>query len=694
MRCRNLLIAVGVCISLGGAFAQEAGVLRQSASQYAESRRAAGKGFVLTPEEVAKQLREPATPVILDLRAPGEFAKVRLKGSKQISLNELFSSDALEQIPKDRPILVVDDGSDESVEAMVLLRLLGRKVYAVKGGVEAVVQQLATTAENGSEQGKGLHDVVEGPATEAVANKPAPPGSSTKSAGASMPTWMWGIIGGLILVISGGSFWFVVLEPRRKARPLMEAINLLSGGGDTALVEAEVLLSQAMNAGLKPQYLSETRFLLAYVKARLGRFADALMVLKDSEDASSEVQYLRLWLTVREKKWEEAERICFEHGGALAGFLKGNEMVGVVYLELARQAMVRNQFERALSCFKKVKELSVFPDQVPEHLADLEMVLAMNALFEEEKKETPHVAKERFEAARKSAVESGQSSLLPRIGLLLCEWREHDRPDVDEQIGAVLEEVRSAAATVDGQSEVAGMLPAITLWHAVSLLYIWFRRLPEKKGLPEQEREALELRLDALRGAMPKDGDPYLIGGLVDYYCARDERQRLGAVCSLRKAIELGVTLPEIAYLVQREDRLAEMSQHRLDNYLALLHGFLADPSVALDLRTELLEHLRKFERFKNLDDVPTEDEFAVVPSLHDVSASCELIEERMKRIFRGYDNEQRKTTVDDLLDGLRKTREELDRTFGELGKTEQKLMRVAGETLLPEEVPSDQEVG
>jgi len=72
------------------------------------------------------------------------------------------------------------------------------------------------------------------------------------------------------------------------------------------------------------------------------------------------------------------------------------------------------------------------------------------------------------------------------------------------------------------------------------------------------------------------------------------------------------------------------------------------------------------------------------------VTASCELIEERIQRIFRGYDNQEKRSTVEDLLGGLRKSREDLHQTFGELGKTEQKLMRVAGETLLPEEAQAE----
>jgi hypothetical protein len=234
--------------------------------------------------------------------------------------------------------------------------------------------------------------------------------------------------------------------------------------------------------------------------------------------------------------------------------------------------------------------------------------------------------------------------------------------------------------------EEARMLPHLTLWYAISLIYQWRRRLPEKQGLPSTERQGLEARLACTREKMPKEGDPYLVGGLVDYYCARDERQRLEAVDMLRKAIDLGVTLPEVIYLVQCEDRLSELSKNRFESYITLVRSYLAEASAPLDLRRELHEHLLRFERFARLGEISLEDNAGIAPSLHDIAASCQLIEDRVQRIFRGYTDDEKRTNVEKLLGGLRESRGVLDQTVGKLGETQQKLMRVAGEALLPEE--------
>jgi len=666
------------------AFAQDSDAVRQSASRYLEARKAEKK-LVLTPQEAAQQLAGAQKPYILDLRPQGDSKQLRLKGAHQIDLASLLTEDGLTRLPKNGSILVVDDGSYEAIEAMVLLGLLGRQVHAITGGVGSVVQELqAETAKNPN--GPRLKDLVDGseqaPKKSASQQDNGAAGNVAPPPPPPIPVWVFAAIGGLLLIIAGGAVWFFVLHPRRKAKPLLDAIQLLSGGGDAALTKAEALLNQALSAGLKEAQLREARFLLAYVKARLGRHGDALLVLTDSGDASLEALYLKLWLTVKEKRWEEAEVLCYSHGTQIATYLRGKELMGIVYLELARQAMARHQQERALDYFQKVKSLGVFPEEVPEHLSELEMVLAMSALFQD--KENAYVARERFEGARQSAESSGKSSLLPRIGLLLCDWRQQDWPDVDSALGALVEEVRAASA--DAKSEAAGVLPSMTLWYAVSLFYQWLRRLPEKKGLPKKERETLEQRLESARQLSPEDGDTWLLGGLVDYYCAPDEKRRLAAVDLLRKARDLGVNLPEVLYLIQCEDRLSELSKHRFETYMTLLHGFLAEPSVPLELRKELLEHLRKFERFQRLEEIPEPDESATAPSVRDVAVACEMLEERMQRVFRGYDNDATRATVEDLLGGLRKTRDELNRTVGELGKTEQKLMRVAGESLLPEE--------
>lgn len=691
MRAR-LAIAIAACAHLPVLLGQPVDNLSGTTARYVQQRQAS-KGFVLSPDEAAEKLRGSKKPIVLDLRPAEESRKLRLKGAQHRAFSELFTTDALNQYQKANSILVVDDGSSEAVEGMVLLRLFGYRVFAVSGGLNPLAQSIKKLDGVAPVPGGSVKDTLEG--TDLGTDGALPPPRSdqprgnpevAKSFWQTVPAWLLAVAAGLIVVSVGLALWFLVLQPRRRAKGLLKATELLRGGGDSSLKDAESLLVEAISSGLKPAYLREARFLLAYVRARLGQSSEALLVLKDSvpaRDSSPEALYLDLWLKVKEKRWEEAERRWHEHGDVLRSFLHSKELAGIMYLEMGRQHLARRAYDLALSCFQKVRGLGVFQEQVPEHLTDLELVLALNALFDDT---STGLAKERFEAARHAAEAAGKSTLLAQIGLLLCRWKDEDFPDIDEELAAALESLKQVASKEGEQSESAKLLPRVALWYAVSLMYHWLIHLPKHGALPVSSHDDLINRLDFVRSKMPEKGDADLVGGLVEYYCAKDNGARRRGVDLLRKAIALDVTLPEILYLVQCEDRLVALEKGRFDSYLKLLKAYLSDGSAPLELRKELYEHLSKFERFRQLAEITIESDQTLAPSLHDVAASCELVEDRVQRIFSGHANVQQRSEVEALLGGLRKSREDLSKTVNELGKTEQKLMWVAGETLLPEE--------
>lgn len=662
--------------------AQDTDVLLQSTSSYAQSRAVSGGRYILSPEQAADRLLSADKTLVLDLRSAESAEKLRVKNAQRYDFAGLFSYKVLGEFQKNEPIIVVDDGSHQSVEAMVLLRLLGYQVFAVSGGIVPLAQSIKNLAATNPGASAAVGETLEGIELPSLGGQTLPPPFWEV-----LPPWVLSIMGVLPLIVVGMLVWFMIIQPRRRARSLHQAAKLLEGGSDAALAEAEALLTDAVGAGLRPPDLKEARFLLAYVRARRGRYTDALIVLKDSvphRDSSPEALYLDLWLKIQDKSWEEAERRWFEHSSVISEILQGKELGGIVYLELGRQQLARREYEKALQHFDKVRDLDVLSNQLPEHLTNLELVLALSALFEETGVEQ---ARARFETAMSSAESEQRSSLLSRIGLLLCEWRGESFPDIDAQLADLLNEIRKGADENGEKSEEAELLPHIVLWHVISLFYQWLLRLPQQKGLPAKQRKDLDTRLELVRTKMPDAGDADLIDGLLSYYLAQDDPERQLAVELLRKAIKLGVTLPEILYLVQCEDRLAELSKNRLGSYIVMLKAYLADPAHPVELRQELYEHLHQFERFRQLEDMDVKaDESAMAATLHDVIASCELIKERVQRIFRGTADYELRTGVESLLDDLSESRDGLHKNLTALGKTEQKLMRVGGEALLREE--------
>lgn len=644
-------------------------------AEYLTARQAARRQFVLAGNEAAEVLRGKNPPVVIDLRPAENAGGSEIANARRTKLAELFAPGSLEALPKDAPILVVDDGSAEAVEAMVLLRMAGYQAHALRGGAIALPGRAAAES-SGAGAGTNAAREANAATPPAPAVPPPPPQVTWRDL---PPGFLWS--GAALLAACIGMLaWFFVVQPRLRARPLHQAVRLLRTGEDGVLQEAETLLSRASAAGLRARDLKTVRFLLALVRARLGRHDEAVTTLGERlalGDLTADVLYLDLWLKVKTKKWEDAESRWYQSGEVLQPYLDSSELAGIAFLEVGRQCLARREYDRALASFDKVRQLGVHADRIPGHLGNLELVLALGALFEK----NDALARQRFQAILDKAEVEGKSTLLPRIGLLLCQWRSDAEPDVDAPLTALLAEAEESG-------EDASILPPLTLWHSVSLLFRWLF-LPKLKGLPPEARAELDARLARVRERMPEDGDADLIAGLIDYFCAPDDSRRRDAVELLRKAIAAGVTLPEVLYLVQVEDRRAEQEKNKVDVYFRIVRSFLEDQTVPIELRQELYEYLHRFAIFQMRDDVavPTSDN-AVVPSLHDVAAACEVIENRVRGLFRN-DAKSENDEIRNLLHSLTGSRDTLHKTVEELGKIEQKLMRTAGEALLPDEAPA-----
>jgi rhodanese-related sulfurtransferase len=86
--------------------------------------------------EVAADLISPAPPLLLDVRAPGEWTARHIEGSRNLPLNRL--RDQLGDIPRDRPIVVHCAGGYRSSIAASLLQQQGiTRIVEMTGGLAA-----------------------------------------------------------------------------------------------------------------------------------------------------------------------------------------------------------------------------------------------------------------------------------------------------------------------------------------------------------------------------------------------------------------------------------------------------------------------------------------------------------------------------------------------------------------------------
>ncbi|MDQ3804813.1 MAG: hypothetical protein M3416_13410 [Acidobacteriota bacterium] len=497
-------------------------------------------------------------------------------------------------------------------------------------------------------------------------------GDDTKAAArgglGSVPPSYIVVAGGLALAVLALALYFLVISPRRKRRPMLEAFEIINRDEHAEFPRAESLLGEALTKGLRAKDIADARFALAYVRARLGRFSEAAAVLADltaSGKSGREEVYLDLWLQARLKEDEKIIRLYQEHAAALGDLLDAKLIAGIALLNRARHNWARREVDDALHYFAELRKLGVLTEEIPGRVDDHETVIGIMSLFDRETDE----ARKHFAGAVAAAREQGKPALHGELGLLLCDWVASDNPDVDEALGEVLKGLERADATAQemvntackfcgkkyeagagcvgkavgctgcrrrfivevekdakdsrapsgddggGAAEPAAqperlldeeeiLLRNALLWHAVSLLFTW-RGLPPGGGLPPGSHDELSDRLNRVRDVDAEMPDPYLIEGLINYYFfSASDSEREAAVAAIDKAASKGVNVPEVLNLADREHRLAEFRRDSLNRFLALVKNYLTDQGVPEHLREQLKARLERFSRFAQMGEI------------------------------------------------------------------------------------------
>jgi rhodanese-related sulfurtransferase len=88
----------------------------------------------ILPEDFEKQ-RKKKDFFILDIRRPEDYAKGHIPGAKNIFWLDLLDDENLKKLPKDKKIMIYCYVGHTSSQALVLLKLLGYDVIALKFGL-------------------------------------------------------------------------------------------------------------------------------------------------------------------------------------------------------------------------------------------------------------------------------------------------------------------------------------------------------------------------------------------------------------------------------------------------------------------------------------------------------------------------------------------------------------------------------
>jgi rhodanese-related sulfurtransferase len=691
--------------------------LAQQGSEYWRAR-AEQDGLVRTPADLLERLLAGESIILVDVRAREEFERFHLEDARSIPLSDLLAAGGMAGLPPAREIWVVGAEGPEAVEAMVFMRVAGLQAFAVTDGMQALLWSPGGTAQLPpespladaviQERWDSVRTLFDG--AEPVPVEPPTPTTSAREDGPlgllearGINLWVIVAAGAAAVALIATLLYFLIWVPRKKRRALGDAFALLATEESEDLERAEELLSRALTAGLKSAELCIARFALAYVRARLERFAEAAALLREIPDERREPEdlYLELWLEAKQENHAEVVRLYDEHAEALGGLLDAKMIAGLALLQEGRSHLARRETELALSFFQRLKKLGVLTDMLPSDMDDHQVLLGIQSLIDKKTED----AEKRFKGAEQVARDQGKSTVHARLGLLLCRWRAADSPDIDDELGAALEEMAAAmgprleAVTSDDDEEPSPprqlsdeqkLQRDALLWFVVSRLFLWLR-LPELQGLPDEERLEIEGRLARAGALDPEMGDVHLLAGLLEYYFAKDDQERRAALERLGKALETDVNLPEVRYLVERERKLAEAAANSLESYLKLVRDYLADDGVPIELRRQLKERLERFQRFREFEEADLQvGEGDYVPTVQDFQTRGALMRRRVQNLvqprLRDLEQELELEEIEKQIEQLKEHTDALAENARNVERSEQGLMVVTGEFLLEEE--------
>jgi tetratricopeptide (TPR) repeat protein len=593
------------------------------------------------------------------------------------------------------------------------------------------------------------------PDSEADRAPVRPPTDQAAADGQSASTMQWWrnlsietkvMLGALLSVLA----YFFLIEPLRRRRPLKEALKILRQDERPQFARAEELLDQSLLAGLRKKDIALARFALGYLRARLGKYEEASTVLADLEHSGVRIDgataYLTLWVQSKLANHERVERIYNEHQKRLKDRQQVRLIVSISYLALARMRWARREINAAMHYFDEVRRLEELADEIPSHIDDHEVVIGTMSLFER----NPEEAEKHFRAAIKAAADRSKPAHPGQLGLLLCQWRAEERPDIDGELGEILQQMQAAAVTDDatpvdtecthcgktyrvrgsycgrkvqckgcrrrfvveatapleeGESAAteAGRVQEhllndeellfrnARLWHCLSLLFTWLRRPPGSR-LQEQDLPQLTRRVNRVIQIDPDFGDANLVLGLIRYYFATNQQERKAGRALIAKAVEKDVHVPEVLQLMDRENKLAALAENSLGYFHQLARQYAENGEVDPGLRARFLQHMNRFRRFRDLGEIDSETlESSSTPSLENLQGRGQILQTRLSNIVRHRLTDEDADIREGIQGGLAELQQHADvlnRGVQSFQQTELTLMESTGEFLFEDEQP------
>ncbi|RJP58785.1 MAG: rhodanese-like domain-containing protein [Deltaproteobacteria bacterium] len=72
--------------------------------------------------------------ILIDIRSEKEYEKGKIKGAENIPLQKLITKSTIEELPKDKIIVIYSNGSSHASQAWLVMKTAGIDAYILEGG--------------------------------------------------------------------------------------------------------------------------------------------------------------------------------------------------------------------------------------------------------------------------------------------------------------------------------------------------------------------------------------------------------------------------------------------------------------------------------------------------------------------------------------------------------------------------------
>lgn len=511
------------------------------------------------------------------------------------------------------------------------------------------------------------------------------------------------IVTAVFLLLLGIVFYyFLVIIPSKKIKPYYEALAIINENRETDFPKALQLLEKTIISGVKENLIADAWFAIAFLKNRQNKNEEALMNLEKVDlTRDNDTIYFILWLWIKNKKYSKCVEFYNKNKDKIDGVDNAKALVSLSMVYLGKEEIRMRNIEKAVEYFDRVKFMGIHENLIPKSISQHQIVTGIYELFDK----NIDKARESFKIAAQQSSDNKEVNFEANLGLLLCEWMNNDRPNIDQELGKLIDSnpvpegslnhsiITEEKTSVDAERDLTPRKQKeltdldllhrnVRLWYTISLIFTWY----SLKEIKDDHKSELRRRLNEVRKIDDKMSDPLLIEGLIQYFFG-DETDREEAV---KKIQESGVSLADTNMMIDREKKRKDEEKDFVNKYLSLVKEYLSDPKISKELRLKLFNELNRYKLFHTItDEVKIDDQTEETASIQDIQKRGELISKHIRNIIKNStksSNQSGLEKFEQLIFDMNETSDILKDNAHYLDKIGQRLMSNTGEFLLKED--------